>query len=354
MSQIKEFINNITMVQLIDIWLAVGIIFLFQILKSAFAYIIIRILKLKADKPKEIKQSSLYEPLKAFFSVLGIYLAILFLKQPLNINASIMNITTEIFKIVVIITTAAAFAKSLNPKSTLVKTFKNKSEKDIEDSLMNFILKLARGVIYIAAGFLVITELGFNLNGLVAGLGISGVIITLAAQDTAKNLFGGLVIFLDKPFTIGEWIQVKEYEGNIEDITFRSTRLRTFENSIVNIPNSVIAESSIINWSRMEKRRCKINLVLEIDTPLNKVEKVKSDIYKMLQDKENVIDETIIVRFDEITDNGIDLLIYAYTDCTDYPSFLAAKENINYKIMQILKNENVELAYNTQTIQIRK
>lgn len=354
MSQIKEFINNITIEQIIDIWIAIGIIFVFQILKSFFSYIIIRLFKLKEKNEKEIKKSSFYEPLKKFFSLLGIYLSILYLKQPLNINQDIINLVTKIFKILVIITTATAFAKSLNSKSSLVKIFKNKSNKEVEDSLINFILKIARGIVYLFAGFLVITELGYNLNGIVAGLGIGGLIITLAAQDTAKNLFGGLVIFIDKPFIVGEWIQVQNYEGIIEDITFRSTRLRTFENSLVNIPNSSMTESSIINWSRMERRRCKINLTLELDTPLEKVEKVKSSIYQMLQSRENIIDDTIIVRFDEITDNGINLLVYTYTECTDYASFLSAKENINYKIMQILKSENVELAYNTQTIQIKK
>lgn len=125
---------------------------------------------------------------------------------------------------------------------------KEKTSQNVEDSMFDFVLKIIRAIIYIIAGFIVITLLGFNLNGLVAGLGIGGVIVTLAAQDTAKNLFGGLVIFLDKPFIVGDWIQMDKYEGTVEDITFRSTRVRTFENSVVNIPNSIISNSSIINW----------------------------------------------------------------------------------------------------------
>lgn len=192
------------------------------------------------------------------------------------------------------------------------------------------------------------------MNGLVAGLGIGGVIVTLAAQDTAKNLFGGLVIFLDKPFIVGDWIEMEPYEGTVEDITFRSTRVRTFENSIVNIPNSIISNSSIINWSKMEKRRYRTNLCIEIDTPLEKIEKFQERVKEMLQSRDTVYDESIIVKFDEITDNGINILVCSYTDSVDYPSYLTERENINRKIMKILKEENIELAYDTKTVYMRK
>ena len=148
--------------------------------------------------------------------------------------------------------------------NNLVKRIEAKTNKDVEDSMLNFALKIVRGIIYVIAVFIVLTILEINLSGLVAGLGLGGVIVTLAAQDTAKNLFGGLVIFLDKPFVVGDWIEVDKYEGTVEDITFRSTRVRTFENSVVNIPNAVIANDSIINWSRMEKRRNKVNWCIKI------------------------------------------------------------------------------------------
>ena len=213
---------------------------------------------------------------------------------------------------------------------------KKRIDKNIEDSMFQFILKTVRGIIYIIAGFMVITELGFNLNGLVAGLGVSGVIVTLAAQDTAKNLFGGLVIFLDKPFVVGDWIQMGEYEGTVEDITFRSTRIRTFENALVNIPNSVISSASITNWSKMEKRRYRTNLCLAQDTPLEKLEIFKKRVHDMLQARDAIFDDSIIVKFDTIADNGLNVLICSYTDSVDYPSYLSEREDINCTKMQML------------------
>ena len=231
---------------------------------------------------------------------------------------------------------------------------KEKTGKDVEDSMFDFILKIVRAIIYIVAGFIVITLLGVNLNGLVAGLGVGGVIVTLAAQDTAKNLFGGLVIFLDKPFIVGDWIEMAPYEGTVEDITFRSTRVRTFENSVVNIPNSIISNSSIINWSKMEKRRYKTNLCLELDTPLEKLDIFQKRVREMLQQREAIYDESIIVKFDEIKDNGINVLVSSYTESVDYTSYLAEKENINRKIMKILREEHIELAYDTKTLYVKQ
>ena len=278
----------------------------------------------------------------------------MFLKAPIGISDQIILILTKAFKIAVIILFSNGIANSLTINSNLVNKLKEKLNPDIEDYMFKFILKAVRIVIYIIAGFLVLTELNYNLNGLVTGLGISSVVITLAAQDTAKNLFGGLVIFLDKPFVVGDWIEVDKYEGTVEDITFRSTRVRAFENSLINIPNSTIANASIINWSRMEKRRNKVNLCLELNTPIDKIEKVQARIKELLKKHDDVIDDTITVRFDNITDNGINLLVCSYTNSVDYASFIEEKEKINFKIMQILREENVELAYDTKTVFLKK
>ncbi len=160
-------------------------------------------------------------------------------------------------------------------------------------------------------------------------------------------------MFLDKPFVVGDWIQMDNFEGTVEDITFRSTRVRTFENSIANIPNSIIANASIINWSKMEKRRYRTNLCVELNTPLEKLEAFKNKVEDMLQSREAIYDDSIIVKFDNITDNGLNVLICSYTGSVDYNSYLAEREDINYKIMKILQEENIELAYDTKTVYMK-
>ena len=353
MEQLKEWMATITSIEIIDVIIAIGIIIFFRIFSAGMSYAIIKMFKWKEKSKKKIKENAFYRPLRLFFILLGFYLAILFLKIPLQLSAEVMEWVTKIFRIVSIMVFANGLAKSFSDDSSLSRKMKEKWNQKVDDSMFLFILKVIRGIIYVIAGFIVITELGVNLNGLVAGLGIGGVIVTLAAQDTAKNLFGGLVIFIDKPFVVGDWIQMDAFEGTVEDITFRSTRVRTFENSLVNIPNSIISNASIINWSKMEKRRYKLNLTIELDTPLDKLEKFKSRVKDMLQAREAIFDDSIIVKFDTISDNGLNVLICSYTDSVDYNSYLAEKEDINYKIMRILQEEHIELAYDTKTVLVK-
>ena len=353
MEQITEFIHNITSMQIIDIVVAICIIILFKILSPSIAYFVVKLFKMKTKNKKQIKESAFYHPLKIFFSILGLYLGIVFLKRPFQISDEIMGFVTKAFQIISVIAFAKGLAASFTLKSSLVKKIRANWKKKLEDSSVEFLLKLVRALIYIIAIFVVLALLEINLTGLVAGLGIGGVIVTLAAQDTAKNIFGGAILFIDKPFNVGDWIEVSNFEGTVEDVTFRTTRIRTFENSIVNIPNSIIADSSINNWSKMEKRRYKTNLCIELNTPLEKLEVFKKRVEEMLQNRKAVFDDSIIVKFDEIKENGINVLIYTYTDSVDYASYLTERESINYKIMKILEEEKIELAYDTKTVYIK-
>ena len=348
-----DAIKSIQINQVIDVIIAILVFILFRVLSKSLAYMTVKIFKPRVKNKKEIRNNAFYKPLKIFYNILGLYLAIILIRKPFGFSEGINVFIDKLFKIAVIMLAANGIANSLTVNSKSINRLKEKMNPDVEDSMFKFILKGIRIIVYVIAGFMVITELGFKLNGLVAGLGIGSIVITFAAQDTAKNLFGGLVIFLDKPFIVGDWIEFDKYEGTVEDITFRSTRLRTFENSVVNIPNAVLANESIINWSRMEKRRNKVNLCFELDTPLEKVLKVQQRIKEMLKQHDDVIDDTIIVRFDNITDNGINLLVCTYTNSVNYASFLEEKEKINFKIMQILKEENVELAYDTKTVFVK-
>ena len=329
------------------------IIFAFWMLSNGISFLIIKTIKIKEKDPKKIYKSSFYKPLADFIKVTGMYLAISFVKEKINLSDQAMIWITKGFRILVSIIFAKGFARAFSTKSSLISNIKRKSKRKVDESMLKVILRVIRAVIYVGTAILIITELGYNLNGLIAGLGIGGVIVTLAAQDTAKNLFGGAVIFLDKPFSVGDWIEVDKFEGTVEEITFRSTRIRTFENSVVNIPNAKMSDASVINWSKMEKRRYLTRLYLDINTPLEKVEKLIEKIKKVLLKHEQIEDDTILVKFEEIIDDGIEIMVSSYTDSIDYESYLQERERINYKIMQIVREENIKLAENAQIVHVK-
>lgn len=354
MEQVVNFIENLKAVDIVDIIVAICLIVLFKVLSPSISYVIIKLFKFNSKSKKAIKESAFYTPLKVFFTILGVYLAVLFLKKPLNIQDEIMSIVTKAFQIVSVLAFAKALASSFTTKSSLIKKIRKSWKNDVEDSMLEFALKVTRVIIYIVAIFIVFAILQINLSGLVAGLGIGGIIVTLAAQDTAKNIFGGVVLFIDKPFNVGDWIQTPNYEGTVEDMTFRTTRIRNFENSVVNIPNSTIADSAIINWSKMEKRRYKFSLSFPLDTTAEQMEMISNKIREMLMNEPQVIDDDIIISFENITDNGLSLLVYMFVVPTGYNDYIMLKDKINKKIINILHNLGVELSYPSTSVYIEK
>ncbi len=348
----EEIINKIISNKLLVLGTAIIIVIIFRILASIIAYIIIKMFNLK--KKIDIRKNPYYRPLKTFIIVLGIYLAILFVKEPLQINEKAMNIITKIFKITIIVLISKGLINGLSsPNSFIIKWQKKMTQDGINTTTSIVILKILKILVYIGATVIIIQEMNYDLSGLITGLGLSGVILTLAAQDTAKNLFGGIVIFLDKPFKVGDYIKLPEYDGTVEDITFRSTKVRTVENTVLHIPNSEISSAIITNCSEMQKRRYKTDLIIELGTPLMQIQKVIQDIEDMLSVHEKVISDSINVKFQNITDNGTEIIVIAYLDIVDYMKFLEKQQELNFSIMQILEDNGVELAYNTQTIHIK-
>lgn len=350
----KDIISNINLGQIVPIISAIGIMVIFRILSSFLSSCIIKILRVNKKEKKDVKNNPFYLPLKTIFTFIGVYIAINILKETIGIDEIMQGIISKIIKIALILFVAKAFGVGLDDENGLITKIKTKRGKELNKSTTSIILKTVKISIYVIAGFMIISELGYDLTGLVASLGIGGVVITLAAQDTAKNLIGGIAILLDKPFKTGDYIKVDSYEGTVEEIKFRNTNIRTIENSVLHIPNSEMSTSAIINYSEMEKRRYYTKLVLQLDTSLIKIENTKARIQQMLEKKENIIKDTISVKFQEISNNGIDVVVMAYINEINYSKYLDIKEQINYEIMAILQDEGVELAYNTQTIYVKK
>lgn len=353
MEEIKETITSINQEQINSILLAIAIAICFKIFSSILARIIIKIFRL--DSKNKAIENTFYKPLKGVFTLLGIYLAILVLEEPFKIAEGIIKTINMIFRILIIIIVSNGIAQGLTAKSKFIKKIQKKIDpnKTENNSSIEFLTKIIKAIIYTIAIFLIIQELGFDLKGLIAGLGLGGVILTLAAQDTAKNLFGGVVIFLDKPFKVGDYIEAGTYSGTVEDITFRSTAIRTVDDTLLHIPNSEMSSIAIVNWNEIKRRRYKTNLLITLETPLEKVKKVKQEIENMLSKQEEIYSDTIMVNFENILDKGIEVVIIAYTNITNYGEYLKLKENVNYQIMKILENNYVQLAYNTQTIYVK-
>ena len=343
-------LKNISFENILDLWIGLAIIVIFKIFSSSLAYTIVKMFKFKVKDKKKIKENGFYKPLKAFFVILGVYIAAMSLNLPENIFAVI----TKIFKICVILLSTIGFSNLFNSNSETFSKIREKLHFNGTDTTINFFSKIAKALIYIVGAFIIISELGYDLSGLVAGLGIGTAVIALAAQDVAKSMLAGFSIISDRPFDIGDYIEVDIYKGTVEDITFRTTRIRDINNQIVVLPNSLLTATSIINGTKREKRRYQLLLTLELNTPLDKVSELTENIKLTLNTHENIDKESIRVFFDTISANGIDISIGFYTDLIELVDFLKFKEEINYTLLEMIEKAHIELAYPSQSIYLKK
>lgn len=346
--KLLAWIKNISVNTLIDILVAIIIVIVFSILSSGISYLILKIFNKKKDK-KYIKSTSLYLPLKASIVLLGVFVAVKILQLPKDV----MTVIYKGFKMAMIVIVAKGLAEAFNPNSRILEKMQ-KSERYKENrTFANFISKIVKYTIYIITAFILIGEMGYDLSGLIAGLGIGGAVVALAAQDVAKNLFGGATIIIDKPFVVGDFIGTSKYEGTVEDVTFRSTRIRKNDNSVVIEPNSILANESIINWSRLQKRRYEFNLKLPLETKAEIIDRLISRIKFVLRSNKDIIQDSIEVHFNTVEEDAININVYLYTKITEYTAYLGLREKINLSLMELLETENITLTYPAQNIYLK-
>lgn len=317
----------------------------FILFSTFFARIIIKIFNIRLEKGT--KKSKVYKSSRFVFCILGVYISL----RILNLPTQFMDIVNKIFKLILIFEITKIVANIIDNNSKIFN--KLKENEDIKnENTIKIIIKAIRCVIYVIGVFIFIAELGYDLSGLVTGLGIGSVVIALAAQDLAKSILGGLSILLDKTFVIGDSIEVKGIFGTVEDITFRTTRIRKVDNSIIVMPNSVLVDSDIINWNKLQKRRYETKLRLSLDTTPEKVNNLCNIMQKELENMPNIINDTLRVYFSEIQQDCLLLMVYLYTSITDYDEYIKFINNLNLKILSILDKEKVKLIYPAQDINI--
>jgi MscS family membrane protein len=220
------------------------------------------------------------------------------------------------------------------------------TESKADDQLVPFIKESIKVIISILAFFFVLGAV-FKLNvaSLIAGLGIGGLAVALAAKESLENLFGSFTIFLDKPFVLGDLIKVGGVEGTVEKIGFRSTRIRTHEKSFVTVPNKKLVDGELDNLSLRLQRRARFSLVLSYETKPEDLKNIVAQIQAYIDNHPHVYKEETRVRMYGFGPSGIDVAVLYFVDTMEYDVYLNVREEVNYKIMDIIAKNNSGFAY---------
>lgn len=287
------------------------------------------------------------KPIKWFLLATGCYMALLYLP----LSAVVDSFVNRLYRSVIVLFFVWGIYNLLDSHSLLSDEARQRYRLD--NTLVILFSKLARFVVMVLGLLVAIREWGYDLNGFIAGLGLGGLAISLAAKDALANIVGGVVLFMEKPFSVGEWITTPDADGTVEEISFRSTRIKTFSQALITIPNSTLSNAPITNHSRLGRMRLSLQIGVTYDTPKDDLIKMIEGIKDLLQSHPDVIDEFTHVTLGQFGASSLDVEVTFVTPLGEGRSFRAVRNDIHFKLMDLLKALGINLAYPTQTLYLQ-
>ncbi|WP_224997947.1 mechanosensitive ion channel family protein [Cesiribacter sp. SM1] len=224
------------------------------------------------------------------------------------------------------------------------------TENTLDDQLVPLVRKVLRTFVVIVGALFILDNLDFNVTAFLAGLSIGGLAFALAAQDTIKNFFGSLMIFIDKPFQIGDWVTSGEIDGTVEEVGFRSTRIRTFRNSVTYVPNGKLADAVVDNHGLRQYRRFSTKLALTYDTPPQLVELFVEGLRRIVVQHPHTRKDYYEVHLNELGAHSLDVLFYVFFTVPTWSEELKARHEILLQIMKLAETLGIRFAFPTQTL----
>ncbi|MDO6452100.1 mechanosensitive ion channel family protein [Neptunomonas phycophila] len=224
----------------------------------------------------------------------------------------------------------------------------------MDETTVSALGKLVRLALIITIGLVVLQTFGYSISGVLAFGGIGGIAVGFAAKDLLANFFGGLMIYLDRPFKVGDWVRSpdKNIEGTVEDIGWRLTRIRTFDKRPLYVPNATFTSISVENPSRMTNRRIYETVGVRY-CDVATVRQIVTDVKNMLRGHEAIDqNQTMIVNLNTFAPSSLDFFIYTFTKTTDWIEYHEIKEDVLLKVMEIIESNNAEVAFPTSTVHL--
>ena len=353
--------------------LMIGIIILFIILVQIITRLFINMF-LTHRKLKEEDIEYIHSYITSIFNVLTSLIIIhLIIVVVLGFESASINIS-KVFIIIYIVLIALILYRMTNTIAYL-KMEGMRKNKVLKDEVVNLSIKAINGLIILIATIAILKVLGVDLTAILSGLGIAGAAIAFAAKDTIANIFGSIAILAGDVFEQGDWIETKDASGTVVEIGLRATTIRTFDNAMVSVPNFELSNNGVKNWSRRNiGRRIKMNIGVTYESDFDDIKQAIEEIRLMLKEHPGIANEhtsylnsdrraklvsiedfkgikrTTLVYMDEFADSSINILIYCFSRTVVWNEWLEVKEDVMFKIADILKKNHLEFAYPTMMI----
>ena len=340
----QEFYGN----SILNWAIAVGILILSFVVVKMLYWIFSNVIRRLTSKTKtnldDVLIDKLEKPLTYLVLILGYWISIHYLLFKEEVELVLEN--AAYFLLVIDFT--AILSRIVDALITeIIMPISEKSDSSFDNQLIPVIQKGVRSIIWILGIIIGLDNIGFDITAMIAGLGIGGLALALAAQDSVKNIFAGIMIFLDKPFRIKDRIQVDGFDGIVEEVGLRSTRLRTLEGRIVTIPNSRFTDNSVTNVTSQPTLKVKLNLGLIYDTDEVQMQKAIDILEDIVKNQEAITDD-YAAGFNGFGDFSLNILFIYYVKPDSH--WLDTQTLVNKEILRRFNKEGLEFAFPTQTI----
>ncbi len=353
LERIQNLLNYVIFgVPLYKLALSLFVFFSFLVLRKLFIFFVIKSIKrLTARTETEIDDILLNivsKPVSFLIVVGGVYIA-------LRIVGIEYEIVSSVFKTLVIFVISWTLYNSVVAFESHFYRFAEKFGREFAKEVGGFLIKITKAFIIGVGGVAILQEWGINVSALLASLGIGGLAFALAAKDTAANLFGGITVLIDKSMKVGDWVKIGDVEGIVEDIGLRTSKIRSFEKSLIVIPNQVLANQSLENFSRRNVRRIKMTIGVTYSTTREQMVNILRDIREMLKNHPGIAkDQLLMVYFTDFGDSSLNIFIYCFTNTAVWSEYLAIREDVNLRIMEIIEKNGASFAFPSRSIYIEQ
>jgi len=332
---------------------AFGLLLAALIGKRLLAQLFVRILHPLAQRTKseydDLFIAGLQKPVEFLVLTLGLFAAFTVLQLPVE-PFNLRRLAVAVCKVMATFGGGWILFNLVDLLNVWLGRWAQQTESTLDDHLLPFIRKCLKAFILMMAVILAIQNLGYSVSGLLASLGIGGLAVALAAKDTLSNVFGSLMLILDRPFKLGDWIKAGDMEGVVEEIGFRSTRIRTFAKTLITVPNSVIANLPLDNFSRMPIRRIKLTVGVTYATTPTQMQTAVESIRALLRRHPAIDQDFFLVNFTDFGASSLDIMVYCFTTTTVWGDYLDARQDLCLQIMHLLEDQGLEIAFPSRSV----
>ena len=350
----KEVWNNGLMgIDVGQIIIALGIFLGFLILRGLFSRYVVDKLHKWTEKTKTTIDDQIIEAAKPAVKFVPVILGTYFSLQYAGLDEAMGIGFSRLIQSMIAFTLFWGLFRSITPLSESMK----KLNEILSPIMVQWIFKAIKFLTFFIGGAIILEIWGIQVGPMLAGLGLFGAAVALGAQDLFKNLIGGITIIAEHRFLNGDWIKVDGIvEGVVEDIGLRSTHIRRFDKAPVHVPNAMLSDTAVINFSRMTNRRIYWKLGLTYSSTIDQMQIIRDGIYNHLH--ENDAFETskkvsTFVHIDSFNDSSIDLMIYCFTKTTDWGEWLKIKEEFAYFIKNLVEQDaDTSFAFPSQSLYV--